>query len=328
MLRCRLMSPPRRRAALIFNPAAGRGSDDLAIIRAALDPALDLTVYPTDQSCDADICAGRARDASVDLVIAAGGDGTVSLVAGALASTRIPLGILARGTSNSIARALEIPTDLDAALDNVLHGQICDVDTAVANGRTMVLHASIGFHAATIGQTGRDAKNRWGVLAYVSEALANLRNVEPFALEMETENEVVRCRATNVMVANFAPLKTLLAQGPSALSPNDGMLDVTIVAATGLAQAVTTGLHLLRTAAQGEPATRDNVGFLSAQRVRITTDPPQPLLIDGEPLPNGPLVAECRARTLRVVVPQRPSVDKPDEKKLQGLPELEIEPKP
>ena len=319
------LSSPARTAALIWNPVSGRGADDLVEVRQALEPHFALRVFETSAERDADACARDALADGPELVIAAGGDGTVSLVAATLVGSDVPLGILARGTSNSIAAGLGIPEDLALAVRNLVEGEVRALDTARANGRTMVLHASVGFQAAAVGNTDREAKHRWGVLAYVKEGIAVLRSLEPFHVELETEAEIVRCLATNVTIANIAPTKTLLAQGPSVISPEDGELDITIVATTGIGDAVATGLHLLRTAAQGEAATRDNVGFLSAPRVRITTDPPQPLLVDGEDAGHGTLSIVCLPRSLRVIVPTAPSPAKPDEEKLEGLPELEVE---
>jgi YegS/Rv2252/BmrU family lipid kinase len=318
-----------RRAALIFNPAAGRANDGIASLRVELDRHFELTVFETCPEQDADVCATRALESKPDLVIASGGDGTVSMVARALVDSTVALGIVARGTANSLAGALGIPIPREEALRALIEGQERLVDTALANGRVMLLHASAGFHAAAVANTPREAKNRWGILAYVKEGLASLAHLEPFQVELETEREVVRCSATNIMVANVAPPRTVLAQGPRALSPDDGALDVTITAATGIAEAVVTGLHLLRTAIQGEPATRDNVGFLSAHRVRIETVPAQPLLIDGEEAGHGTLRVECRPRSLKLVVPASADLSpaKPDEEKLEGLPDLEVEPK-
>jgi len=322
----------RRRAALIFNPAAGSGSDDLKALQEELAARFELSVLATCPERDADACARAALTAKPDLLIAAGGDGTVSMVAGALVGSQTPLGILARGTSNSIATGLGIPVDLEGALETLATGEVCEVDTARANGRPMLLHASVGFHAATVAGTARDAKNRWGILAYLKEGLVNLADLEQFHLELETETEVVRCLAVNVTVANVAPRKTVLAQGPGEVSPADGALDVTIVAAQGLAEVVATGLHLLRSASRAEPATRDNVGYLSACRLRIDSEPEQPLLVDGEPAGNGRLVVECLPRSLLVMSPargaERPPASLPsDAVKLAGLPELEVEPK-
>jgi diacylglycerol kinase family enzyme len=157
-------------------------------------------------------------------------------------------------------------------------------------------------------------------------------SLEPFVVEIETEDQRIHCRAVAVTVANMAPPRTVLAQGPPVLSPDDGRLDLTIVSATTLVEAVATGLHLLRTAIDGEPAERDNVGFLAARRVCITTEPPQNVLIDGEEAGTTPLVVECLPRALTVMAPRREEAREAPpaaevEVKLAGLPELEVEPK-
>ncbi len=312
-----------------MNPAAGLGSD-LDHLRALLEPHFELSVLATCPTRDADECARAALADAPDLVIAAGGDGTVSMVASSLIGTKTPLGIVPRGTANSIAAGLGIPTDDVGVLETLVGGEPVAVDTARANGRPMLLHASVGLHAATIAGTPRASKNRWGVLAYVKEGIAQLAELEQFDVTVETEREVVRCRAINVTAANVAPRKTLLAQGPSVVSPVDGVVDVTIVAASSLADVVAVGLHLLRTSASGEPVTRDNVGFLSATRVRITATPEQPVLIDGEPAGSGPLEIVSVPRSLLVVTPrdQRPARRDVEEEKLEGLPELEVRSRP
>lgn len=317
-----------KRAILVFNPACGGAAESSDAIRAALQAHFELDVLETSRERDADACAKLALASHPDLVIAAGGDGTVSLVAGALVGTQVPLGIIARGTSNSIAAGLGIPTDLAGAVGTIVTGAHHRIDTARANGRSMMLHAAIGLHAAAVGHAPREAKTRWGVLAYLMEGLAELGQLDPFLLEIETERETVRCRATNVMVANVAPLKTLFAQGPAAIASDDGELDVTIVAAASIAEVVITGLHLFRTSSRGEAVTRDNVGYLSAKRVRIVTDPPQPLLVDGEPAGEGPLDVQCLPSSLIVVGAETNHSDPAQAaEKLEGLPDLEVEPK-
>ncbi len=322
----------RRRAALVLNPAAGRATDDAdgRAIVAALSEHFEVIVAHTCREKDADACAREVLASRPDLVVAAGGDGTVSMVGAALIGTGVPLGIIPRGTSNSIGGGLGVPSAMEEAVALLATGEPRLVDTARANGRVMLLHASVGFHAAAVAGTPRDAKNRWGVLAYLREGLVNLAELKQFHVEITTPREVVRCRAVNVTVANVAPAKTVLAQGPAAVVPDDGSLDVTIVAAETLADVVLAGVHLLRTAAQGEAATRDNVGYLAARKVRIEADPPQPLLVDGEVMPAGALEVECVPQSLYVIAPPPSPVEAPSDAvgtKVEGLPDLEVAPR-
>src|SRR5690606_11684749 len=156
------------------------------------------------------------------------------------------------------------------------------LDTATCDGRSMLLFCSVGLHAETMDDASREQKGRWGVLAYLAAGLRNLLELDPFEVELETESHRIRCRATSVMVANLAPPRSILAQGPAVVRPDDGLLDVTLVAADDLASAVASGLHLLRTASRNEPAERDRIGFFPCRRVRITTAEPQKVSVDGE----------------------------------------------
>lgn len=327
----------KRRAVLVLNPAAGTATsdDETTAIVEALEQHFDVEVAKTCRERDADVCAREALALRPDVVVACGGDGTVSMAASALVGSGVPLGIIARGTSNSIGAGLGIPSDPREAIEVIANGEPRIVDTARANGRTMLLHASVGFHAATVAGTPRDAKNRWGLLAYLAEGLVQLAELTQFSVEITTEEATVRCRAVNVTVANVAPAKTVLAQGPAEVRPDDGALDLTIVAATTLGEVVLAGLHLLKTAALGEAATRDNVGYLSAKRVRITADPPQALLVDGETVEGDALEIVCVPASLTVMAPravveaaaEAPVTDAP-EVKLEGLPALDVEPAP
>lgn len=313
------------RAALVWNPAAGAASEDLATVVAALEETYALTVLETSVDCDGDACADSALAVDPAVVIAAGGDGTVSMVASRLIGGEVPLAVIPRGTANSFARALGIPLDLAGAVRNACDGAPFTIDTARAADRTVLLFTSIGFHADAIGETSREAKNRWGMLAYIVTGLQRLTQVEPFAVELETESEIIRCKATNITVANLAPPHTLQAQGPAVVCGHDGRLDITLIAVEGLIAGLGAALHLYRSVLAQDAATRDDIGFLPVRRATIRTDPPQRVMIDGEDVGETPVTIECVPRSLRVLVPAAPASDAGDERKLDGLPELEIE---
>jgi YegS/Rv2252/BmrU family lipid kinase len=312
------------RVALVYNPVAGEsGGVSIDDVRERLGVG-DL-VFETSRDREADQCARAAVAAGAELVIAAGGDGTVSAVAGALVGTDVALGIVPRGTSNSIAAALGIPDDLDGAVAVLEAGDVRTIDTARCGDRPMVLYATVGLQAEAVRRTPREAKNAWGVLAYVASGLRELVGMTPFDVELETDAHVIRCSAIAVAVANLAATKTIVAQGPSAVVPDDALLDVTIVSSTGLMEAVAAGLHLLRTAVQGDAATRDNVGYFSCQRVRISPSPPQHVLVDGEDAGQTPMTITCLPRSLRVVAPPAAESRDAPEAKLVGLHALEVE---
>ncbi|OUL28666.1 YegS/Rv2252/BmrU family lipid kinase [Nostoc sp. 106C] len=315
----------KRSACLIFNPVAGQGDSeqDLEQIRAILEPEIDLDIYITTEEIGADKLAYAAVERGVDEIIASGGDGTLSAAAAAVINTEIPLGIISRGTANAFATALGIPDTIDAACETILQRATKNVDVAYCNDLPMVLLVGVGFEAETVEKADREAKKRFGIMAYVLAGLQQLRELESFDVEIETEDRIIKTSAVAVTVANAAPPTSVLAQGPAGLIYDDGLLDLTIVAPVNKAGAIAATYHLFQTASSGNPAERDDIGYLRAKQFKITTEPPQKVVLDGEIIGNTPIEVKCVPAGLKVFVP---SVEEevPTEK-LEGLPNLTIE---
>jgi YegS/Rv2252/BmrU family lipid kinase len=316
-----------RSACLIFNPVAGQGDplQDLATIRAILEPEILLDVQLTTVELDAGQLAQIAVGRGVEAIIASGGDGTLSAAAAALIGTNIPLGIISRGTANAFANALGLPDTLDGACQNILAGYTKTVDAAYCNGQAMVLLAGIGFEAETVEQADRAAKNRLGMLAYVMSGLQQLRELESFDAEIETDEQIIKVTAAAITVANAAPPTSILAQGPAGVLYDDGLLDLTIVAPMNARGAIAASFHLLQTALTGTATERDDIGYLRAKRVKVTTYPPQKVALDGEIIGTTPIEVECVPNGLTIFAPA--TAETQPAEKLEGLPNLVIESK-
>ena len=183
--------------------------------------------------------AGRAMThaaltADADIVVAAGGDGTVRVVASELARTGVPLGILAAGTGNLLARNLSLPLQTEPALEVILHGRDRAIDLVRMEGDGLVTD-----HFAVMGGLGLDAaimqgapvqmKKRIGWPAYV---VAALRHVRYPAVRVEITvdgGETVRRRVQTVVIGNVGTLQAGIPLLPDA-RPDDGLLDVVVVA--------------------------------------------------------------------------------------------------
>ncbi len=315
----------KRSACLIFNPVAGQSDpdQDLSQIQALLDPEFDLDIRLTTPEVDASQLAYDAVERGVHMVIASGGDGTLSAAAEALVGTNIPLAIISRGTANAFASALNIPDTIDAACQTILGGVTKVIDAAQCNGKPMVLLVGIGFEAEMVEKADREAKNRLGLLAYVLAGVQQLREFETFEVEIETEDRTITVSAAAVTIANAAPPTSIFAQGPAGIIYDDGLLDVTVVAPVNRTDAIASAYHLLQTAIRGDAAERDDIGYLRARRIKVTTQPPQKVVLDGEILGTTPVEVECIPGGLTICVPQIEE-DQPPER-LEGLPELAVE---
>ncbi|MDY6782769.1 MAG: YegS/Rv2252/BmrU family lipid kinase [Cyanobacteriota bacterium] len=315
-----------RSACLIFNPVSGQSDpdQDLSAIQTVLEAEIDLDVQFTTEETNAGELARAAIERGVEALIAAGGDGTLSEVAEAAIGTQIPVGIISRGTANAFANALNIPDTLDEACETILQGTTRTVDAARCNGQQMVLLAGIGFEAETIEGASREVKNRFGILAYILSGLQQLRELEQFEVELETEEKTIKAVVSAVTVANAAPPTSVLAQGPAGIIPDDGLLDITLVAPVNRAGAVAASYHLLQSGLRGEAAERNDIGYLRAPWVKISTDPVQPVAVDGELFGETPLEVECIPKSLMLFVPAEQLPEDSPPEKLDELPDVEV----
>lgn len=319
-----------RSACLIFNPAAGQGDseEDLKQIRSFLEPEIELDIQFTTEEVNAGQLARQAVSRGVKRIIASGGDGTLSAAAEALVGTDIPLGIISRGTANAFAAALGIPDTIEAACQTILAGEVRVVDSARCNSKPMILLAGVGFEAETVEGANREAKNRYGMLAYFLSGLQQLQELGnyEFKAQIETDDKVITVSAAALTVANAAPPTSILAQGPAGIIADDGLLDLTIVAPANRMGAIASAYHLLQSAFRDEATKRDDIGYLRAKRLWVSTEPPQKVVVDGEVMGTTPIDVECIPSCLTIFVPAT-LPEEPDEK-LEGLPSLEIESKP
>jgi YegS/Rv2252/BmrU family lipid kinase len=313
-----------RSAYLIFNPVAGQGNSEqeLALICSILQPTIDLDIHFTTPEIDAATLAHQAVQGGVEAIIASGGDGTISAATEAIAGTKIPLGVISRGTANAFANALDLPIDIDAACETILAGHTRTVDTATCNGLPMVLLAGVGFEAETVDLADRDSKDRLGIMAYVLAGLEQLRHLERFNAEIETEDRIISVTASAITIANAAPPTSILAQGSAGVIFDDGFLDLTIVSPINRVGAIAASYDLLTSALRGDAVQREDIGYLRAKRFRVTTDPPQKVVVDGEIIGDTPIEIECLPQGLTVFAPQVEEVQPVE--KLEGLPDLVV----
>lgn len=318
---------PKRSACLIFNPVAGQSDpdQDLSQIKALLEPEIDLDICLTTPTVDAGQLAHEAIERGAHMIIASGGDGTLSAAAAAVVGTNIPLGVISRGTANAFASALTIPATIEAACETILEGTTKVVDAALCNGKPMVLLAGVGFEAEMVDKADRETKNRLGMLAYILAGVQQLQEFETFEAQIETEEKVITVTAGAVTIANAAPPTSVLAQGPAGIIYNDGLLDLTVVAPQTRAGAIASAYHLLQTAMRGDAAERDDIGYLRAKRIKVTTNPPQKVVVDGEVIGTTPIDVECIPGGLTIFVPLVEELQPPEQ--LERLPQVKVEPK-
>lgn len=297
----------QRSAFLIFNPAAGaegKEEQELEAIQAALGSNIKLEVRLTSLERGASELTKDAIAQGAEMVIASGGDGTLSAAAAELVHTDIPLGVIARGTANALAHALNLPLNIQAACDLILEGYTQKIDVARWNDWSIILLAGVGFEAEMVDNADRELKNRLGNLAYVWSGFQQLISPEPFTATIRTEEETIEIEAIAVTVANIAPPTSILAQGPAGVVGDDGLLDITYITPDGVMGAIAATGELLQSALRGVEARQEYVHYLRAKHVQVETRPPQRVAIDGEVVGKTPLDIECMPQALSLFVPK------------------------
>jgi len=220
--------------------------------------------------------AQSAVSAGADLVLACGGDGTVTACAEGVAGTGVPLGIIPLGTGNLLARNLGLPTGLDEALAVALGGVQQPIDAGRANETLFVVMAGLGLDAKMLSGTSEPLKKRLGWFAYALTVLRHLGD-RPLRVTVSADGgRPRRMRASTLIVGNVGWLRGGLPLLPDA-RPDDGLLDAVVLIAGGLTRwlAVAAGIVLRR-------PVQDGIHRVQFTELQVTLDKAHPWEVDGE----------------------------------------------
>ena len=249
--------------------------------------------------------AARAVKAGFDVVVVVGGDGAVLQVVQELAQTKVALGIIPMGTGNLLAANLGIPHRHDRAADVLLAGgrRRIDVGRLTVGGRheLFTVACGVGFDAEVMKATGKSQKRRWGKLAYVASAIRQARRVRNVAHEITLDGVRSTVQATQVFVANLGRIGVAI-EPRLQVRPDDGLLDVIVVRASGPLPGLLAGWEALRQGDLGE-SSEGHVFRARARKVKVRTEPSRLVETDGSVVGTTPIRVSVRPAALTVVVP-------------------------
>ena len=208
---------PAPRVLVIVNRAGGSSDDAVAKRLQGLfeDQGLKPEIRLVEPGDLESVCEEAAKGTACDVVVAAGGDGTIGTAAGALAGSGRPLGVLALGTLNHFARDAGIPLDLEHAVAAIAAGHTRQVDLAEVNGRIFINNSAVGlypdmvrFRDETQARTGRSKR-----LAMLSASLRALRSFKRRRLWIRAEGLEAPVRTPLLFVGNNRYQVNLLGLG-------------------------------------------------------------------------------------------------------------------
>jgi diacylglycerol kinase (ATP) len=244
--------------------------------------------------------AGRdaVRDAvadGIDVVVAAGGDGTIGPVVAELLHRPTALGVLPLGSVMNVARMLGLPHELEAAAGVLATAPIRRVDVGMARGRPFLEAGSVGMNAAMFREAQRFDDGDWlSILRTVWVAI----RYRPARMELGLDADAIRTRALMVAVANGAYTGAGMTIAPDAVL-DDGLFDVRVF--RGFSK-----LELLRHLASiafGRRRYAPHVSTYRSARVAVTGARPLPCRADSRDLGTTPIEFQVVPGALRVVAP-------------------------
>ena len=232
---------------------------------------------------------------AIDLMVVAGGDGTVNYVVNAMKrkGLDIPVGVVPSGTANDFARALGMSCEPLEAARQIASGSIDRVDVGCVNGLWFVNIFSFGIFTTTSQRTPDKRKHRIGKLAYIIEGVKEFRSMHAVPLEIEADGERFDLRSLMVLIFNGETAGGFHLARRSSIK--DGLFDCILLEKKNFFRST---LAMCRYLAGGQPKI---VRHLQAQTIDIRSTVNEPTDVDGQKGAEFPLHIECIAGGLRIM---------------------------
>ncbi|KGP91112.1 lipid kinase [Pontibacillus chungwhensis BH030062] len=271
-----------KRARIIYNPTSGREAvrKELPDIMQRFEQAgYETSTHATTCAGDATNAAKIAVERKFDVVVAAGGDGTINEVINGLAEHeyRPKLGIIPVGTTNDFARALCVPRNVKKAVDVILDGFSKELDIGRVNDQYFMNIAGGGKLTELTYEVPSKLKTMLGQLAYYLKGVEMIPSIRPTTVEIEYDGKYFEGEVMVFLVSNTNSVGGLEKLAPDA-EMDDGMFDLLIIKRVNLAELI----RLASLAMKGNHISDPNVIYTKANRIKVHTNEKMQLNIDGE----------------------------------------------
>ena len=293
------------RTAIILNPAAGRGRG--AQMRAIIEKSLpDAAIFETQGAGDGAKLARAAAQNGAQIVVAAGGDGTLGEVVNGIFGSNAKLGILPLGTGNDFARGVGIGTKLDFALETLKTQNFRAVDVGIIENETEKRYflnvAGAGFDsrvAARINEHRPKILSKLGGTgAYLVAGICEVRAHQLAQVRLVLDGKTVESRAVLCAIANASSYGGGMRVAPDA-DLSDGMFDICLIKDVKKWEFV----RAFPSVFAGKHVHHPKVEMFRAATIEFSSDPPLPILVDGEIMGQTPARFEMVPRAMEVLAP-------------------------
>lgn len=291
-----------KRALLIINPVSGtRSKQGLgSLVKTTLaQHNIEVEIRETRAVGDAYKWSKEAVENNFDMVITAGGDGTVNEAANGLAFSDCTLGIIPFGSGNGLSRSLEIPQETMGALKLIEGGHVLTCDRGIVNDHPFYCTFGVGFDAAVSEKFSKMKKR--GRITYIRSAFREFLNYRSQAYAIVINDKIITEKALLIAVCNAPQYGNNAYIGPKA-KLTDGLLDVTVVHADNPFNTLLMSMDMLT----GMLDKNRGIGTFKVPELTIVRIEEGPVHIDGEPMHMGKkLNIKCEQGALRVFAPEK-----------------------
>ena len=292
-----------KKLLFILNPRAGRNKphgplfDALAILSGA---GYLIRIHETAAPEDAAETVAR-EGKSYDLIVAAGGDGTLNEVISGLMRLDAPppLGYLPQGTTNDFASRHQTPRDPAAAAERIAQQNVRALDIGQWNQRSFIYVASFGAFTRSSYAASQAAKNALGHFAYILEGMKDLNTLRPYHIRLTADDEVLDGDYLFGAVCNSTSIGGLMKLDPERVVLDDGKFEMLLVRSPKTA----IDLQNLVLALLNQQYDSPGLVFRHVSSLRLETEEELPWSLDGEYAPSVPVVEiSNRQRALRMLL--------------------------
>ncbi len=297
-----------RKIIYIINPVSGTTSKkDLRplIEDKTKERGIPYLIFPSVADGNYSFLHAIIKEESITDIVIAGGDGTVSGVAGSLLDEDVNFGIIPRGSGNGLALCAKISKQPSKALDLIFNGTASAIDGFFINDRFACMLAGLGFDAKVAHEFADHPKR--GLMTYAQLTLKHFFSVKPFRFRIKLEKEKFDTEAFFISIANSNQFGNNFTIAPKA-SLTDGLLDIVIVTSQNklsfLLQTLkqVAGWNVLGSSSLATK--KSAVIYFQTDKLEITNHSEAPLHVDGDPAetPNK-LLIEVKKKCFRLIQP-------------------------
>lgn len=283
---------------LVVNPISG-GVDKSELIEAATAFAekenLNLVIYNTSGITDVDNIKVLYDTYLPKRIIVAGGDGTIKMVAEAMETHDVIIGILPAGSANGLAVDLNLPLEIEENLEIAFHNDYMEIDMISINGKKSIHLSDLGVNAEMIkNYENSSIRGKWG---YALQTISTLIDLEdPFVVTITGNFPTVQCEARMIVIANSQKYGTGVSINPNGVM-DDGKFELVILKNMDL-------VVLGKIITGNMPIDVNDVQIISTDKAFVTTNIPVSFQIDGEYCDKETkLSIEILPKQLKVAIP-------------------------